>query len=149
MYIIHSYFSMSKNTHCQFQVNTWKYTTTPYNITTQAHLAPDIPAEVPRLLETVNNNNLYSTLPTSTPSTAVFTPEHWSACQEDNQNGIGAKTSAMYDTNEMALFRMNMAALHGSPQSAEGSFSCGASRPVDEVLPQEYDLPPPYAPGYH
>lgn len=145
------------------QVNTPKpialrrHTTPPYNTTTfitttQAHLAPDIPAVVPRLLETVNNNNLYPTLPTSTPSTAgmtvVFTPERRSAWQED-QNGGGAKPSALYKhRNLMALFRMKMAASQESPQSAEGSLSSGAGRPVDEVLPEEYNLPPRYAPGY-
>jgi len=130
-----------------------------YNTTTpgtQAHLAPDIPAEVPRLLETNNNNNnfLYPTLPTSTLSTsgttAVSTPEQ-SARQEENDSGGGdTKPSAsLSHTKLMAMFRKKRVALQESPQSAEGSLSSGAGRPVDKVLPQEYGLPPPYAPGYY
>ncbi|KAG7283699.1 hypothetical protein CRUP_020472 [Coryphaenoides rupestris] len=144
------------------QVNTATPTALPrqrdiYNTTTtatQAHLAPDIPAEVPRLLETNDNNNfLYPTLPTSTLSTSgtttVSTPEQ-SARQDENDSGGDTKPSAALSHTElMAMFRKKRVVLQESPQSVEGSLSSGAGRPVDEVLPQEYGLPPPYAPGYY
>ncbi|CAL8308125.1 unnamed protein product [Lota lota] len=116
----------------------------------QVNPASDIPAEVPRHLETNNNVLLYPTLPSS-PSTSGTPTTEQGAPQDKHAD---PKPLVMPSQMKlMALFRKKKGETsqhhwsQESPQSVEAD-SSGAARLVDDGLPEEYLPPTPYAPGY-